>query len=231
VSAEIFSTSVRLGLDPMKAQLIRPAVDPHFFSPMASKRKSEDALKLVSVGSMIWRKGYEYLLMAMKALTTTDLRYFLTIIGDGPELDRVEFCIRDLGLGDCVNLVGSASPECVRETLRESDVFVLSSLSEGISNAVLEAMACGLPVVTTDCGGMSEVVADGVEGFVVPVRDPISMSKAIRRLAVNSKLRVAMGGRGRQRVVAQYSLDGHVNSWMELLHRIDGTDRQEMNTS
>ena len=87
-----------------------------------------------------------------------------------------------------MELLGALPPVAVRDRLRQSDVFVLPSLSEGFCNAAVEAMACGLPVVMTNCGGVREGVADGVEGFIVPVRDPEAMAAAIERLAKDPAL-------------------------------------------
>ena len=114
------------------------------------------------------------------------------IIGDGPDRQRVLYTIHDLGLQECVRLLGKLAPDEVLHRLQQADAFLLSSLSEGISNAALEAMACGVPVVTTDCGGMREAVTDGEEGFVVPVRDAESMANALMKLAGDAGLRERM---------------------------------------
>jgi len=95
-------------------------------------------------------------------------------------------------------------------------VFLLSSLSEGISNAALEAMACGLPVVTTDCGGMREAVTDGIEGFVVPVRDPEAMAEALLRLWKDPELRRRMGEAARERVLREFRLDQQISAFLAL---------------
>ena len=135
--------------------------------------RNEGKLRLITTGALIWRKGYEYLLQAVQQLQQAQLDFELNIIGEGVERQRLLFTIADLGLASRVHLLGKLKPAHVLDWLQRSDVFVLSSLSEGISNAVLEAMSCGLPVVTTACGGMREAVSDGVEGFLVPsaIRD------------------------------------------------------------
>jgi glycosyltransferase involved in cell wall biosynthesis len=89
-------------------------------------------------------------------------------------------------------------------------------LSEGISNAVVEAMACGIPVVTTDCGGMSEAVSDGVEGLVVPIRDPLAMADAIERLYIDSELRARMGAAGRTRVERDFVFTVQAEKFLDL---------------
>jgi colanic acid/amylovoran biosynthesis glycosyltransferase len=144
----------------------------------------------------------------------------LEIIGEGVDRQRLLFGIQDLGLSDCVRLSGGLPADVVRERLQNADLFLLSSVSEGLSNAALEAMATGLPVVTTDCGGMREAVSDGVEGFVVPVRDVERMAAALGRLAEDAELRVRMGAAARVRVLKEFTLEGQVRAFTELLEEV-----------
>jgi glycosyltransferase involved in cell wall biosynthesis len=104
--------------------------------------------------------------------------------------------------------------------LQRADVFVLASLSEGISNAVLEAMACGLPIVTTDCGGMREAITDGVEGFVVPVRDSESMANALEKLIADKVLRAEMGCRARERILGGFTLERQVEQFLAMYEEL-----------
>ena len=115
---------------------------------------------------------------------------------------------------------GKLPPAEVKQRLGKADVFVLSSLSEGISNAVLEAMSCGLPVVTTDCGGMREAVRDGIEGFVVPVRDPDEMAAALHKLAQSPELRNKMGRAGRERVLSAFNSQAQIDAFVNLFESV-----------
>jgi glycosyltransferase involved in cell wall biosynthesis len=216
VSEAILNEATKYGLNPQKATVIRPAVDPEFFSPPAEDSNQRDTFRITTTGALIWKKGYEYALQSIRVLKDRGINLQFNILGDGPERDRVVFTIHDLELNDVVQLHGQNSPEKVREVLRNSDVFLLSSLTEGISNAVLEAMACGLPVVTTDCGGMREAVTDGVEGFVVPVNDVEAMSEALHTLCQNPQLRKRMGNAGRQCVEKSFSLTRQVQQFLSL---------------
>jgi glycosyltransferase involved in cell wall biosynthesis len=152
--------------------------------------------------------------------TGLDLQFHIVGGGNKKDWQRLLFTIEDLGLTGVVRLHGQLPPSEVRDIVRTSDVFVLPSLSEGISNAALEAMACGLPVVTTDCGGMREAVTDGVEGFVVPMRDPASMAGAIRLLAADVQLRERMGKAARAKVIAGFSVDLQTRRWIEFYHSL-----------
>lgn len=207
VSESVEREAIRYGLNRSKSRVIRPAVDPNFYS--TKKRASgpqAGPVRLLTAGSLLWVKGYEYALLAVRGLLDSGVPVEFEIIGGGPERQRLLYTIHDLGLQSHVRLRGQLSPEEVRQSLLHSDVFLLSSLSEGISNAALEAMSCGLPVVTTDCGGMREAVRDGVEGFVVPVRDVDAMVEALRRLALDDQLRESLGAAARRRVLERFNL-------------------------
>lgn len=217
VSDAMLDTVQHYGVRPEKARVIRPAVDPDMFQPNRNDTGSgANELHIVTTGSLIWRKGLEYLLQAIRLVLDRGTDVHLEIIGDGPELQRVRYTINDLDLTDRVTLRGQIMPADVVRVLQRADVFVLSSLSEGISNAVLEAMSCALPVVTTQVGGMREAVTDGVEGFVVPPRDPAAMAEAMIALARDPRLRGAMGAAGRERVVRDFALSSQVSRFVDL---------------
>lgn len=220
VSEAIRDEAIVYGLNPAKARVIRPAVDPYFFQPPAQPREETGQLRLITTGTLIWHKGYEYLLVALRRLHNQGIMAELAIISDGPERQRVLYTIHDLGLEHHVRLLGKLSPEEVRAHLWQADVFVLTSLSEGISNAVLEAMACGLPVVTSDCGGMREAVSDGVEGFVVPLRDPEATAIALARLATDEALRQQMGRAARERILCNFTLDQQIDDFLSMYQAV-----------
>ena len=184
------------------------------------ERRARETLHLIAVGALIWRKGYEYMLLALRRLLETGVRARLSIVGSGNEEQRIRFTIRDLGLEPEVTMYGALPPNGVRALLNDADVFVHASLGEGISNGVLEAMASGLPVVTTDCGGMREAVTDGVDGFVVPVRDVAAMSAALVELAGDAGLRTRMGRAARAAVERGFALEQQIASFASLYERL-----------
>jgi glycosyltransferase involved in cell wall biosynthesis len=151
------------------------------------------------------------------------VRARLSIVGSGNEEQRIRFTIHDLGLDSHVMLHGALRPDGVRALLNDADLFVHSSLGEGISNGVLEAMASGLPVVTTDCGGMREAVTDGQEGFVVPVRDVAAMSAALAVLARDAGLRQRMGRAARATVERSFALEQQIASFASLYEELSAS--------
>jgi glycosyltransferase involved in cell wall biosynthesis len=157
------------------------------------------------VGALIWRKGYEYGLMAFRRLVD-QMPAMLTVVGDGDEMERLTAVVEDLGLRGCVEWVGRRDQVAVRQALWESDLFLHASLSEGLANVVLEAMACSLPVVCADSGGMREAIDDEETGFLVAPRDVEAMAGRLLKLSRDDKLRERMGLSGRRRVLERFNL-------------------------
>ena len=144
-------------------------------------------------------KGYPYLLEAARMLRRSipDVRFLL--VGVGPGLEDRKQQSRTLGLDDCVVFTGFR--EDARRLMAAMDVFVLASLQEGLSIALIEAMALGRPTVVTRVGGLPEVVEDGVEGLVVPPEDSQALAQAIWALLADESRRRHMGERARRRAV------------------------------
>jgi glycosyltransferase involved in cell wall biosynthesis len=138
----------------------------------------------------------------------------LELVGDGDERSRITALRDDLGLGDRVHISGARSD--VRSRLELADVFVMSSLSEGISLTVLEAMAEGLPTVVTTVGGNPEIVVDGVTGRLVPPREPIVFAKAVLEVLDDPARAARMGVAGRRRVEEHFDVRRMVRDYEAL---------------
>jgi len=216
VSADIQCTVERYGLSPQKAFVNHPAIDlQQFIRRQPYPFKSQGPYRILSVGRLHWKKGFEFGLLAIYQLIQAGLDVQYQIIGAGEEEEKLRYLINALGLGDKVNLSGLKSAEKVRQAMEESDIFLLPSLSEGLSNAVLEAMAMEIPVVSTNAGGMAEAITDGQEGFLVPPMQPDMMVAKLKKLLDQPKLRAQMGQAGRKRVVEQFHLHRQINCFVE----------------
>jgi colanic acid/amylovoran biosynthesis glycosyltransferase len=227
VSEAIRLEAMKYGLDPGKARVIRPAVDADFFCPSEHPGPDHGTFRVVTTGSLVWVKGYEYALQSIRHLVDRGIAIQFDLIGEGPERQRILYTIHDLGLEGRVHLHGRLRPEEVRDKLQQADAFLLASLSEGISNAALEAMACGLPVVTTDCGGMREAIRTNVEGIIVPVREPKEMSQALATLWEDAELRARMGQAARKRVLEEFTLSQQVNNFASLCENASGLNAND----
>ena len=183
VSQAIAEEAEKYGADINKITVINPAVDEKLLNYKADKVNNLDSeiLHIISVGRCHWIKGYTFVLDAMSILSKEKVDFNYTIIAGGRDQENILYQIHDLGLNECVSFINDElSHDEVLKKVSECDLFLLPSLEEGISNAVIEAMALGLPVISTDCGGMGEVIRNSENGFLVPVRDSESMAKAIQ---------------------------------------------------
>jgi len=219
VSDAIAREAAAFGLDPAKVTVIRPAVDLDRFRPSPPPDGAPG--RLVSIGRLQWRKGYEYALLAVRRLLDDGHAVTYEIIGDEADGGATRYTVADLGLGGTVTLTPPQDRDAVARRLAAADLLLLPSLSEGIANAALEAMACARPVVVTDCGGMTEAVTDGVEGRVVPVRDGSTLAVATADLLrAGPEQRAAMGRAGRDRVEAAHDLADQVRAFAALLQSV-----------
>lgn len=152
----------------------------------------------VVVARLVPLKGIDVLLRATPAIVANCPDFRLHVAGDGPARGQLEQLAADLGVGTVVRFLGEVRD--VPALLAGSRVFVLPSRSEGISLTILEAMASGLPVVTTRVGGNPEVVVDGETGYLIPGDDPSSLADALTRLWTRPELCARMGEGSRRRV-------------------------------
>lgn len=156
-----------------------------------------DRKGFVTVARLVPQKGIDVLISALELASADAKCWDLTLVGDGPERERLEFQVQQLGLQDRVHFLGFRRDP--QHLLLQSAVFVLPSRFEGMPNALLEAMAAGLAVVVTDASpGPLEVVESEINGLVVPSDDPEALSAALDRLAADPLLRERLGASARQ---------------------------------
>jgi glycosyltransferase involved in cell wall biosynthesis len=178
---------------------------------------------VVSVGQLVPRKGYATLIQVCAALRMRGRSFRCRIIGEGPERATLERLIARNHLQECVELVGPLALDRVYAELREADVFALLAEigpcgnRDGLPTVVLEAMAAGLPVLSTILVGIPEMVQDGVTGILVPERDVASASRALERLLESAELRRELGLAGRIRVRELFNLDHSADQLAGLL--------------
>ncbi|MDX6674972.1 MAG: hypothetical protein QOH11_2390 [Solirubrobacteraceae bacterium] len=233
VSTAVRGEAGRFGVDPAKVRLIPTAVDPAVFHPAPDRHASDGQLRIVGIGWMKWLKGFEYAVEAVAELLRAGVPARLDLLGGEPapssgepsDRPRVRHAIEELGLTRAVRLHDHVRSSDVVAHLQRADVLLHPSLSEGLPTVVLEAMACGLPVVVTDCGGVREAVTDGVEGVVVPPREPLRMAAALEGLWRDPARRRRMGRAGRARVEGAFSLERQIDAFVDLYEGISANGR------
>lgn len=179
VSDAIAEEAVQYGSAIAKTDVIYSFVKAEVLDKAIAKRPVRDRLHIISVGRFFWKKGYEYALDALAILKEKEIPFTYTLIAEGETPANVTYQLHQLGIADSVNIVNGTTHDGVIKAIEEHDVLLLSSVEEGIANVVMEAMAVGTPVVTTDVGGMKETVNNGEAGFVVKVRDVQAIAVAL----------------------------------------------------
>ena len=208
VSKAIVAESLQYGVLPEKASVVYSGIDSQKIKPhQKTTYVLQNPVSLISVGRFHWKKGYHYALDAMYRLQQKGIDVHYTIIaGEAPE--EVLYQLADLGLEGSVTVLGQMPQAEVFKRMQQSDILLLPSVEEGIANVVLEAMAIGLPVICSDCGGMSEVVDHGVNGLLFPQRDVAGLAACIREMIVlPSTARQAMAYAAIAKVESQHRVD------------------------
>jgi glycosyltransferase involved in cell wall biosynthesis len=207
VNAELLRPNGRAG---QRTAVIPSGVDTDRFQPSDGATRARASLGLPvdrpvigTVGRLEPRKGTATLLAALAALRSAGAHQpTLVVVGDGPLREGLARDATRLGIASHVRWLGDLTD--VRPVLEALDVFVLPSRTEGMSNALLEAMAMALPVVATAVGGTPEVIADGQRGLLVPADDPEAMAAAVARLLDDASLASRLGAAARQIVEEKF---------------------------
>lgn len=185
--------------------------------PIIKQNKpSSNKIEIISVGRWHWVKGYGYAIDAMKILTDNGLDFHYTIIAGKPPQDVI-YNIADMGLTHTVTILDQLPHEEVMKRIQSSDILLLPSLDEGIANVVLEAMAVGTIVLSTDCGGMKEVINDGMNGFLVGRRDSAGIADkimVISKLTEDEKEDVRKNAR--KKIEEQHNIDAMIDGMYDL---------------
>ena len=165
---------------------------------------------------LIEGKGLQYVIPKLNEIKKiANKEIHLTIVGEGPYRNELERITQDSNADAMVSFCGFKKKEDLIPYYQNADIFILPSLSEGMPNVVLEAMASGLPVVMTPCGGSKELIDDN--GFVVDIED---FCAPIIRLCQDEELRISMGNKGRERVRKYFSWSEKAMEYLELFNKI-----------
>lgn len=195
-------------------EVVRCGVDVNCL--MSREHQDRVPVKILSVGRLIEKKGHEYLIKACGLVARRGTAFQCRIVGAGPLRQTLLRSIQHLGLGDSVQLIGELQQEEILELYRDVDVFVLPCVvstngdRDGIPVALIEAMACGLPCVSTGVSGISELIEDGKNGFIVPQRNAAALAQVLEVLLSDAELRRSLGQKARTRVLQGYTLDRNV---------------------
>ncbi|MCG9884009.1 MAG: glycosyltransferase [Cyanobacteria bacterium] len=186
-----------------RLHIIHCGVNPDLFEPVDHQGPGRN---LLYCGRLAAVKGLPILLESLAQLRDALPDVRLNLIGDGPDRPLLERMVQDLGLGDRVHFLGYRSQDEVRAALQQTDIFVLPSFAEGVPVSLMEAMAAGVPVVTTHIAGVAELVEDGVSGYLVPPSNVEQLGDRLKTLLLDGDLRRRFGAAGRAKVAAEFDI-------------------------
>lgn len=202
-----------LGVPAEKIKVVRSGIriqDFHPKLPVDGRRRT----RFLTVARLHPVKGLDIMLKAVARLA--DRRWDWVIVGEGPQRASLQAESDRLGLGDCVRFLGARVHEDLPSIYREADVFVLPSRSEGLGVVLIEAMACGLPIVASRVGGIPEVAQEGSGAFLFEPGDAEELAAALQRFLQDPTLATRMGSSNRTRAVREFSIERQVTELLAL---------------
>ncbi len=204
---------VRLGCEEQKIIVHRMGIDLGKFAFIPRKMREDGRINILTVGRLVEKKGIRYGILAVARLLEQYPHVTYTIIGDGPLRKDIENVVRLLGVQNRVDILGWRPQEEVVGLMKTADIFLAPSVTaedgdqEGIPVVLMEAMAQGMPVVSTRHSGIPELVQDGKSGFLVGERDVDGLAGRLKCLAEHPETWPEMGKAGRRFVEAHYNID------------------------
>jgi glycosyltransferase involved in cell wall biosynthesis len=211
------------GLDSSKSFVNEPAIHIDRFK-FKQKTKLSNKLVVITNGRLVSAKGYVFSLLAIRRLISDGIDIEYRIIGSGSERDNILFYLDRLNLTKHVLLLGGLEPSEVIKEISNADIFVACTLSEGLSNAVIESMAVGTPVISTNVNGMPEVVDDGINGILVNPYSDFEIYSGIKRLTTDLELYVRFSIEGRKKVEEKFNINMQnkifIHEYLNLLVRV-----------
>ena len=207
-----------------KVRVIRSGIETEFFRPRDGERPP-GPVRILCVGRLIEVKGQTYLIDACRRLAEDGVEFTCDLVGDGPDRPTLERQIAAAGLDGRVRLHGALPRGDVARLLHDADVVATPSVPtkegrrEGVPIVLMEALASGVPAVSTRISGIPELVEDGKVGLLVPPRDPVALADALRTLAVDPEVRRRYGMAGRDKVTREYDAYANAARLAQLFNR------------
>jgi glycosyltransferase involved in cell wall biosynthesis len=217
---------------PDDISVVHCGVETDRFSPM-SRHRSSGPIRILSVGRLLEKKGLEYLIEACRLLAERGLAFQCQIVGDGPLRNALQARIDQYKLCGRVALLGALEQSQIFELYQTSDIFALPCViagngdRDGIPVALMEAMACELPVVTTPVTGIPELVRDGETGLLVEERDVVGLTNALERLLADETIRKRLGEQARQRILEGFQIQ-HNTAELAVIFRQISAQRRDV---
>jgi colanic acid/amylovoran biosynthesis glycosyltransferase len=214
-----------------KIQVVHVGIEPHVYAPASERAPSGGVPKVLCVAAHKPYKGLPYLIEACRILKSEGVKFHCDAVGYGPMFDELKRMVAEKNVGDVFNLAGPRPQDDVTRMMAEATLFVLPSIvaadgqMEGIPVALMEALASGRPVVSTNISGIPELVQHDVSGLLVDPENPVALAQAMRELLENAPRARSMGLNGRDKVRREFDI---VQCVRELVALLDGENAYEV---
>ena len=214
--SQSYAEALQAGFSDFQIIQIPNGVDADYFKPAAIEKRADN--RIIFIGRLDQWKGVDFLIRAFKILLAGAVPAHLDILGDGPDREKLQQQAADLGLQDVLTFHGAVHG--VAPYLQHASLFVLPSLSEGMPNVVLEAMACGLPVIATRVGGIVDIIDNEKNGSLVDAQRPDQLYEAMKQLLTDKELAQRLGRAARKTIEERFSLPVIVNRYSTLYQEL-----------
>lgn len=221
ISSATLKACLDSGLKREKLEIIPYGVDTKFFKPI-NTQKYDDQFQILAVGYLIERKGFEYLIKAIQNVLQEHKNIKLKIVGSGPLETKLQILIKELKLDNNIQILKNVTDGDLLKLYNSSDLFVLPSIvdsqgnTEGLGLVLLEAMACKLPVIGSNIGGIPDIIQDHKTGLLVPQKDIFEISKAINCLIKDRKFSKKLAINGYNMVRTEFSWEKIAQSYIKI---------------
>lgn len=187
------------------------------FTPI--QRPENPKVKILFIGRLIPRKGFQRVIKALpKVRELARVPFEIEVIGTGAHQSELDNLAQELGVSEMIKYVGMVPYDQLEKSYQYSDIFILTSLSEGMPSVILEAMGCGLPVIASNVGGNNEIVHEGENGFLIDGDSKNTLAEKITLLINDDRLRKSMGAKSREYAL-QYDWKNIMSRYNELIER------------
>lgn len=221
VSEEIGREAMKYGADKKKIRVIHSSIKDELLNMNSDLYKEGSKLEIISIGRFHWKKGYHYALDTMRILDERNVDFIYTIIAQGKIPEEITFLINEYKLSEKVKIIQGMKHNELITKLQNSHLLILPSVEEGIANVVLEAMAIGVPVLTTDCGGMAEVIEDKVNGYIVAVRNPELLAERIMSfINTENEFKKSLTKRAKDVIAREFGRDKQIREFSDFYQSI-----------
>ena len=217
VSQDIMKHAITLGAPARKCRAIYASVNTEFFKPREKIKSARDEkIKILTIGSLRWQKGYEFALPAIKKLIEKGYKIEYQIIGTGKSKGNLEIMSQRLGIRGSVIFLGRKSKDELLQFMSNTDIYLQPSVSDAFPGALREACAMGLPVIASEVDGIPEMINNGHNGLLVPICDSESIANAVEILIKTPEFRTNIAKAARKSMFDNFSIEQETENWHNL---------------